>query len=227
MQLNFPDELISHQYSGQPEPTVDWLFNGFKINSFDSKFKHTAQFATMHNNQSVTIFQIKDIHEDHFGDYTCKVANNLGNIEKTVHLSGKPGPPALLVRDNQLSWTVQSVEPISEYKLHYRLAQEDTWKNHKIFKSDRSNQDEEMWTHSIPLNFLDPNTDYELQLSARNTLGWGSLARNYVSYKSSSDLKPESNKMTGAGDANVASVSSSADWLRTAIPLFLLVVVLL
>lgn len=47
--------------------------------------------------------------------------------------------------------------------------------------SEEQNGDE--WSRSEDLVWLRPDTDYELQVKARNTLGWGSLARSYVTLR--------------------------------------------
>lgn len=219
------DADIKCRYKGQPEPSVDWLFNGFKINPHSTQFRHSTQLGSFDGNNSVTVFSLKDIHEDHFGDYTCKISNNLGTVERTIHLSGRPGPPALLLRGNTLSWTVQSVEPISEYKVHYRLPEEDTWKNHKIFKSEKYDQSGDVWEHNVLLDFLQPNTEYEIQLSAKSPLGWGSLARNTVVYAPGGSSAAEPNKLT-KDNTNGAMASSWITFLLS-LPLILISVFVL
>ena len=101
------------------------------------------------------------------------------NVRDTLYL-GRPGPPALLLRDNELSWTVESVEPILEYDVHYRLAREDTWTGHKVLKSAKGlsqqskydllcenlgDQHGDLWQKTVKLDFLKPDTEYEIQLT--------------------------------------------------------------
>ncbi|KAI1718197.1 immunoglobulin domain-containing protein [Ditylenchus destructor] len=184
------DANITCRYKGQPEPTVDWLFNGFKINPHNTQFRHSTQLGSFDGNSSLTVFSLKDIHEDQFG---------------------RPGPPALLLRGNTLSWTVQSVAPVSEYKVHYRLPEEDTW------KTDQSGDN---WEHSVSLDFLQPNTEYELQLSAKNNIGWGSLARDTVVYEPGESGAVQPNKLT-KDDSNSA-IASSWTTFTLSLPLILI-----
>lgn len=46
------------------------------------------QYAARRDNYSESILAIENIKEDNFGDYTCRVANNLGIKEKTIYVSG-------------------------------------------------------------------------------------------------------------------------------------------
>jgi len=103
----------------------------------DAKYKTSSVYASRRDNHSLSTFSIPTLQEDHFGDYTCKVWNELGSAEQTIHLSGRPGPPMLVVRGSRLSWTVESMSPVSEYKVLYREPHEDTWAHNKVLKSSR------------------------------------------------------------------------------------------
>lgn len=61
----------------------------------------------------------------------------MGSVEQTIHLSGKPGTPALLLRENRLTWTVQSILPITEYSINYRLENENVEPERKFFRSSK------------------------------------------------------------------------------------------
>lgn len=203
---------LSCLFDGQPEPTADWLYNGFKINKNEKKFRTSTQLTRRNKNSITTTFLIKDIHEDHFGDYTCKISNAFGTVERTIHLSGRPGPPQITIdNDNNLLWIVESAKPIIEYKVHFRLASDDIWKDFKIISSKNEDQDGDVWTSKTSLLFLKPNTDYELQVSAKNNLGWGSLARSFINYKSSNkNDKIQSNAL----DVNINGKSRSKNLFK-------------
>ncbi|VDK41722.1 unnamed protein product [Anisakis simplex] len=181
------DINVTCKYNAEPAPQVDWLYNAFTINFSDNKFKGTVQYGTRRDNYSESILAIKNIKEDNFGDYSCRISNNLGTVEKTIHISGRPGPPTLSVSGNQLSWTVQSVDPIIEYQILYRFSHEDTWQQFKSIRAEKEEQNGNEWSRSEQLVWLRPDTDYELQLKARNTLGWGSLARQYITLRTPSN----------------------------------------
>uniref|UniRef100_A0A9J2P3B1 Uncharacterized protein n=1 Tax=Ascaris lumbricoides TaxID=6252 RepID=A0A9J2P3B1_ASCLU len=177
------DVNISCKYNAEPAPQVDWLYNAFTINFSDEKFKGTVQYGARRENYSESILAIKNIKEDNFGDYSCRVSNNLGTVEKTIHVSGRPGPPTLSISGTKLSWTVQSVDPIIEYQILYRFSHDDTWQQSKSVRANKEEQNGDEWSRSEDLVWLRPDTDYELQVKARNTLGWGSLARSYVTLR--------------------------------------------
>ncbi|VDK36981.1 unnamed protein product, partial [Gongylonema pulchrum] len=131
------DVNLTCKYNAEPSPQVDWFYNSFTINFSDDKFKGLIQYGTRRENYSESILAIKNIKEDNFGDYTCRVANNLGTKQKTIHVSGRPGPPHLNVSGTRLSWRVYSVDPVIEYQILYRFSNDDTWQQ---FKSIRANK---------------------------------------------------------------------------------------
>ncbi|VDN01918.1 unnamed protein product [Thelazia callipaeda] len=159
------------------------LFSTFCFQFSDNRFKGIVQYGTRRDNYSESILAVENIKEDNFGDYTCRVANNLGTKEKTIHVSGRPGPPHLNVSGTQLSWHVHSVDPVIEYQILYRFSSDDTWQQFKSIRANKEEQDGDIWSRSEDLVWLRPDVEYELQVKARNKLGWGSLARSYVTMK--------------------------------------------
>uniref|UniRef100_A0A915PXA1 Ig-like domain-containing protein n=1 Tax=Setaria digitata TaxID=48799 RepID=A0A915PXA1_9BILA len=141
------------------------------------------QYAARRDNYSESILAIENIKEDNFGDYTCRVANNLGTKQKTIYVSGRPGPPQLNASGTRLSWSVHSVDPVIEYQILYRFSNDDTWQQFKSIRANKEEQNGDIWSRSEDLVWLRPGLEYELQMKARNTLGWGSLARSYVTVK--------------------------------------------
>uniref|UniRef100_A0A1I7WNM6 Neurotrimin n=1 Tax=Heterorhabditis bacteriophora TaxID=37862 RepID=A0A1I7WNM6_HETBA len=98
----------------------------------EERFRNTAQFALRNNNHSKTILNVVGINEDSFGDYMCRVSNNLGSKFAVIHVSV-------------------------------------------------DNHGDDKWEHSISLlPYLEAGLRYELTVKARNSLGWGSFAKNYV-----------------------------------------------
>ncbi|KAK9871614.1 hypothetical protein WA026_012994 [Henosepilachna vigintioctopunctata] len=79
-----------------------------------------------------TLF-IRKVHRTDFGNYTCVADNQLGKTRKSVQLTGKPNPVKFnsASRGNwkdsyNISWAVESLSPIEEYKLLFRRLPETT-----------------------------------------------------------------------------------------------------
>ncbi|KAL3275803.1 hypothetical protein HHI36_020547 [Cryptolaemus montrouzieri] len=73
-----------------------------------------------------TLF-IRKVHRSDFGNYTCVADNQLGKTRKSVQLTGKPNAAKFnsASRGNwkdsyNISWAVESLSPIEEYKLLFR-----------------------------------------------------------------------------------------------------------
>ena len=110
----------------------------------------------------------------------------MGQVQTEIYVSALPGPPAISDPDNnELQWTVESKQPITEYKVLYRLANEDKFNSHQTFRTTKEDQRGDFWHRSVILDFLKPGTEYEVQVQARNKHGWGSTARNYIKVKTS------------------------------------------
>ncbi|KAK0396787.1 hypothetical protein QR680_001854 [Steinernema hermaphroditum] len=172
---------LTCRYNGQPAPETEWWYNSFKINKYDKKFENVVEYGVRRTNYSEAILQLTDLDEDDYGDYSCRISNGLGSVEKTIHLSARPGPPLLVLRKNILSWTVQSAEPILEYKILFRKVTEDGWNKEHVIRASRDQQHGSLWEHKVDTtSFLPSGAEFELQLKAKNTLGYGSLAQNYV-----------------------------------------------
>ncbi|VDN57464.1 unnamed protein product, partial [Dracunculus medinensis] len=174
---------LTCKYNAEPPPQIDWYFNSNNINIMNDRFKNVVYYGTRQENYSEAILAIQNIQEDNFGDFKCKISNNLGTAEKTIHVSGRPGPPSLNVTGTTVYWTVQSIDPVLEYKIFYRLPHDDTWQFFKYKRAEKEDQHGDKWMKSEDLSWLDPGVEYQVQLQARNALGWGSLARSYVTLR--------------------------------------------
>ncbi|CAI2357925.1 unnamed protein product [Caenorhabditis sp. 36 PRJEB53466] len=169
-------------YDGTPVPQVEWLFNGYKINFNDGKFKLTSETAQRLNGYSKSTLTVGDISEEAFGDYACRISNKLGSVTAVVHVSGRPGPPQLTLDGTELSWTVRTYDKLLEYQLCHRLENADHFlpedcDSVRVKKSDNNGDDK--WSHTVDLtNYLQQGPKYHVQLKARNGLGWGSMAKD-------------------------------------------------
>ncbi|WKY16587.1 hypothetical protein Q1695_001326 [Nippostrongylus brasiliensis] len=173
------DVNISCSYDGTPSPQAEWFFNGYKINFSEERFRDTAQYAQRRFNHTNAILTIVGINEDSFGDYMCRISNNLGSVFAVIHVSGRPGPPSIKLDGSDLTWTVRAYEPVIEYRIYYRYEKADDWsKFESIRASKNDNNGDDMWQHSVSLlPYLEPGVRYEVTVKARNALGWGSFAR--------------------------------------------------
>ncbi|KIH66557.1 immunoglobulin I-set domain protein, partial [Ancylostoma duodenale] len=81
------DVNISCSYDGTPSPQAEWFFNGYKINFSEERFRNTAQYAQRQANSTKAILTIAGINEDSFGDYMCRISNNLGTAFAVIHVS--------------------------------------------------------------------------------------------------------------------------------------------
>jgi hypothetical protein len=197
-------ELVC-RYDGNPSPEANWLINSFSLNKNEHQATESAKFE---NGYSYTTLTINNITAKSFGDYICRVSNKMGQVQTQIHVSAAPGPPALTVlENNEIQWDVESKQPIKEYKVLYRPANEDKFNSFQTFRASKDDQRGDIWHRTIKLDFLKPDTEYEIQVQARNGYGWGSNARNYVKVKTSSQEEKKTEK-TNANSAMTAVASS-------------------
>ncbi|PAV84095.1 hypothetical protein WR25_04304 [Diploscapter pachys] len=185
------DVNISCSYDGLPIPQAEWFFNGYKINMNEKRFQHTAQYAKRDSSSSITILRVQGITEDAFGDYMCRASNSLGMNQATIHVSGRPGPPVLELDNADLTWKVQSYEPVDEYRVYYRPETQDEWNKYETVRVSKADNDgSDKWEHTISLMpFLETGQKYQLQVKAKNALGYGSFAKDYVTIEIPTNIK--------------------------------------
>ncbi|RZC33434.1 limbic system-associated membrane protein-like, partial [Asbolus verrucosus] len=87
----------------------------------------TTERRIMESRGSRHTLVIRKVHRSDFGNYTCVADNQLGKTRKSVQLTGKPNPAKFSSasrgnwRDSyNISWAVESLSPIEEYKLLFR-----------------------------------------------------------------------------------------------------------
>lgn len=99
------DVNITCIYDAMPPPQVTWIFNSFTLNVLqfsvalqyaffslklaEDSASNIKQYGAREDNFTETILAINNIQQENFGDYTCRIGNNVGTKESTIHVSGQ------------------------------------------------------------------------------------------------------------------------------------------
>ncbi|KAK4872349.1 hypothetical protein RN001_014378, partial [Aquatica leii] len=104
---------------GESQPEVLWYRDTMQLD--------TTERRIMESRGSRHTLVIRKVHRSDFGNYTCVADNQLGKTRKSVQLTGKPNPAKFSSasrgqwRDSyNITWAVESLSPIEEFKLLYR-----------------------------------------------------------------------------------------------------------
>ncbi|KAF7266151.1 hypothetical protein GWI33_020521 [Rhynchophorus ferrugineus] len=87
----------------------------------------TTERRIMESRGSRHTLVIRKVNRQDFGNYTCVADNPLGKTRKSIQLTGKPHPAKFnspstgkWKENYNISWEVESLSPVEEYKLLYR-----------------------------------------------------------------------------------------------------------
>ncbi|XP_060520737.1 limbic system-associated membrane protein-like isoform X2 [Cylas formicarius] len=104
---------------GESQPEVLWYRDTMQLD--------TTERRIMESRGSRHTLIIRRVTRQDFGNYTCVADNQLGKTRKSIQLTGKPLPAkfssAMKGRWREsynISWEVESLSPIEEYKLLFR-----------------------------------------------------------------------------------------------------------
>ncbi|XP_048521887.1 limbic system-associated membrane protein isoform X2 [Dendroctonus ponderosae] len=104
---------------GENQPEVLWYRNTMQLD--------TTEQRIMESRGSRHTLVIRKVTSDDLGNYTCVADNQLGKTRKRIELTAKPHPVKFVSplvsqwKENyNISWQVESLSPIQEYKLLYR-----------------------------------------------------------------------------------------------------------
>lgn len=104
---------------GESQPEVLWYRDTMQLD--------TTERRIMESRGSRHTLVIRKVHRSDFGNYTCVADNQLGKTRKSVQLTGKPNPAKFSSASRgswkdsyNISWAVESLSPIEEYKLLFR-----------------------------------------------------------------------------------------------------------
>ncbi|XP_017770167.1 PREDICTED: lachesin-like, partial [Nicrophorus vespilloides] len=164
-----------------PPAEVLWYQNSFLLQPTDRRLM---------SHQGLThSLMIRNLQLSDFGNYSCSVVNSIGKEKKYIELSGKPGPPSITSaqysnpHDYDLTWTVQSVFPILEVRILYRMMQINAsyhhpgqWHDllvrpHQIFNAVTGER-----RQSYHLVNLQADSVYECLVQTKNQHGFGELS---------------------------------------------------
>ncbi|KRY77627.1 Neurotrimin, partial [Trichinella pseudospiralis] len=163
-------------YSARPPPQVSWIFNGYTdiLNQMKNKERlNHKEIKIDDSTERISVITIDGVRNQDFGNYTCRVINKYGSVEKTIFLSGIPGKPYDLLPKLELHrpdsvllvWSLPSSEPIVGYKIF--IATENSPQTSK--KIQRSSY----WKCAYNLKSLQPSKTYNIAVQCRNDFGWG------------------------------------------------------
>lgn len=101
-----------------PAASVTWQKDGRNVIRSENRI--------LLNDGNVHILKIKNIKSsDDFGTYVCFAKNHVGSSEKSISLLSTPAilefvPPKEGGKHANLTWKVESVEPIEEFEIMYK-----------------------------------------------------------------------------------------------------------
>ncbi|XP_076262740.1 limbic system-associated membrane protein-like isoform X2 [Rhynchophorus ferrugineus] len=104
---------------GENQPEVLWYRDTMQLD--------TTERRIMESRGSRHTLVIRKVNRQDFGNYTCVADNPLGKTRKSIQLTGKPHPAKFnspstgkWKENYNISWEVESLSPVEEYKLLYR-----------------------------------------------------------------------------------------------------------
>ncbi|CAH0547530.1 unnamed protein product [Brassicogethes aeneus] len=164
----------------------------------------TTERRIMESRGSRHTLMIRKVHRTDFGNYTCVADNQLGKTRKSVQLTGKPNPVKFSSsrmgswKDSyNISWAVESLSPIEEYKLLFRRIPETgtgedaaghsvsygfvrrtDWRD--VILPATQTQSTGVQSMSYVIRGLEANQNYEAKVQARNKFGWSPVSEAFT-----------------------------------------------
>ena len=111
---------VSCNVHAEPRAEVKWYKDTMLLDPTNNR--HMESYGNKH------VLILRHVGEADFGNYSCTADNSLGRQRGFVDVSGRPHPAKIV--SNQLSyfkdqynltWTVDSFLPITEYRILYRV----------------------------------------------------------------------------------------------------------
>lgn len=177
--------ILVCQVHASPEAEVTW-YRGTLLMENDNRMYREV----VGSRHSLTIHQVR---EEEFTGYHCKASNSLGQHSAKITISGKPRAPSIEHRvevlgegSYRVSWNTESFAPIEQYRLLYRKAPAEgnpghsyAWTSVVIPGPQHTMQQDSSNRASFTLDSLEVEAEYQLQLQARNSFGWGKVSHQF------------------------------------------------
>jgi len=177
--------ILVCQVHASPEAEVTWYRGTLLMESDNRMYREVVG-----SRHSLTIHQVR---EEEFTGYHCKASNSLGQHSAKITISGKPRAPSIEHRvevlgegSYRVSWNTESFAPIEQYRLLYRKAPADgnsghsyAWTSVVIPGPQHTRQRDSANRASFTLDSLEVEAEYQLQLQARNSFGWGKVSHQF------------------------------------------------
>jgi len=207
----FEVRLVCH-VNAYPTSKVTWFKN-------ENTKLSTSDEIVIEDHEPKYVMKIEKLNVKNFGKYKCKASNALGYSEETIEITGKPRPPIFSedqreilssVKELNITWSTDSIVPITQYLLAYRKSQTGV-----ILSTPSSSMSSPSdWSQSIIpvevpnasltsfssyiLKNLDNETVYDVRVKAMNAFGMSKFSKVFNFYvktsagSDSSDVAPQS-----------------------------------
>merc|ERR1719319_394428 len=177
--------ILLCQVHASPEAEVTWYRGTMLLENDNRMYREVVG-----SRHSLTVHQVR---EEEFTSYYCKATNSLGQHSAKITISGKPRAPVIEHRvevmgggNYKVSWDTTSFAPIDQYRLLYRKAPTEGNPNHSyawtsvvIPGPQHTRQRDSANRATFLLDSLEVEDDYQLQLQARNSFGWGKVSAQF------------------------------------------------
>ncbi|XP_034245023.1 lachesin-like [Thrips palmi] len=144
------------------------------------------------------VLRFDNVAEEHLGTYQCLAENSKGTSRRAIRLSGLPLAAKLEhVTYNKgrpvLSWTADSLDPITTFELLYRPKKSSDWDT-KVLPVNKTQKN--VYTVTYEMENIEAPM-YEAKLKSRNSFGW---SEDSIIYEISADtsVSAESSLKGGA-----------------------------
>jgi hypothetical protein len=172
---------ISCVAEGEPSPTVTWKKD-------DGQVIHTNEHYHLRVSGHSHILIIRHVKEQDFGRYECSASNSLSSATGSTHVIGTPQIPAFISKPHStqgtkytISWRINSHTPVDEYSLMFRKkADKEEWETKSVPAIYTNEEDTNVHTQMFQLVELQPATEYEAVVKARNKFGWSEQSEALV-----------------------------------------------
>jgi len=224
--------ILVCQVHASPEAEVTWYRNTMLLENDNRMYRE--KIGSKH---TLTIHQVR---EEEFTSYHCKASNSLGHHSVKITISGKPGAPIVspLVEvvgggNYRVAWNTHSYASVEQYRLLYRKAPSSSPTGHSfawtsvIIPGPRHTriEDDNNKRAGFLLTGLEVQVDFQLQLQARNSFGWGKVSEQFNFRTNKEESLPVEDARKGSLlyrlNSGPSAFSSSCFYLLWLLPLLL------